>query len=109
MCCAVKNKKTERSIPMVCTLFWNVLAQTLAKEFPKVDSSLLSWEHRSEWLKKLIKENRKNIINLVEVDKFNELAKLIGSNYEGILNMRTDNLMGCCMFYDKRVLTVKHT
>jgi hypothetical protein len=40
-------------------------------------------------------------MNFVEMDKFEDFAEVLGKNYGGILNMRSDNLMGVCTFYNK--------
>ena len=64
----------------------------------------LNWEHRSQLIRIFLNDLLPDIINLEEVDKFEEIKSLLPDHYSAKLFMKQDGVMGCATFWNSKSL-----
>ena len=97
------------------TLFqWNTLHRNLSdkKGFPYADEKILLWEHRQPLIKKIIDENKGDIISLEEVGNFDKDFKeeIFGNceiKYDLIYGPKPSNFMGSILGVNKDLFSIE--
>ena len=97
------------------TLFqWNTLNRKLSdkKAFPYTEDKYLQWYHRHPLIKKIIDENKGDIICLEEVGNFDlDFQKKIfdqcSTKYDLIFELRTSKLMGNVLGVNKELFSIE--
>jgi len=93
---------------------WNTLNRQLSdkKAFPYVDDKYLEWEYRHPLIKKIIEENKSDIICLEEVGFFDEDFKqkmfdTYNTKYDLIFEARTSKFMGNILGLKKELFSIE--
>jgi len=93
---------------------WNTLNRQLSdkKAFPYVDDKYLVWEYRHPLIKKIIEENKSDIICLEEVGFFDEDFKqkmfdTYNTKYDLIFEARTSKFMGNILAVNKELFSIE--
>ena len=97
------------------TLFqWNTLNRYLSdkKSFPNVDEKLLVWEHRQPLIKKIINENKVDIISLEEIGKFEkdfkeEIFEKCEIKYDLKYGPKPNQFMGNILGVNKELFSIE--
>lgn len=97
------------------TLFqWNTLCNILAhkKSFPYVEEKFLEWKYREPLLKKIINENKADVICLEEVGNFedefkNEILDKCEIKYDLIFERRENKIMGNVIGVNKDLFEIE--
>ena len=97
------------------TLFqWNTLNRYLSdkKSFPNVDEKLLVWEHRQPIIKKIINENKVDIISLEEIGKFEkdfkeEIFEKCEIKYDLKYGPKPNQFMGNILGINKELFSIE--
>ena len=98
------------------TLFqWNTLNRYLSdkKSFPNVDEKLLVWEHRQPLIKKIIDENKVDIISLEEIGKFEkdfkeEIFEKCEIKYDLKYGPKPNQFMGNILGINKELFSIEN-
>jgi mRNA deadenylase 3'-5' endonuclease subunit Ccr4 len=89
-------------------LSFNMLANSLANNFPLVESKYLTWEHRKPMILSIIQERFPDIIVLQECDKFEEISNHLKNNYDGLFAQKQgEHLDGVAIFVRKTIKIIK--
>ena len=93
---------------------WNTLNRQLSdkKAFPYVDDKYLVWEYRHPLIKKIIEENKSDIICLEEVSFFDEdfkqkMFETYNTKYDLIFEARTSKFMGNVLGVNKELFSIE--
>ena len=93
---------------------WNTLCNILAdkKSFPYVDEKYLEWAYREPLIKKIINENKCDIICLEEVGNFedrfkNEILDKCEIKYDLIFERRVNKIMGNVIGVNKELFEIE--
>ena len=93
---------------------WNTLNKRLSdkKGFPHVQDKFLEWEYRHPLIKKIIDENKGDIICLEEVGDFEkdfkeEIFEKISIKYDVIYEARTSLFMGNVLAVNKELFSIE--
>ena len=97
------------------TLFqWNTLCSKLAdkKGFPHVEDKYLEWEYRKPLIKKIIEENKGDIISLEEVADFDkdfkeDIFEKLSSKYDLVYGPKPSNFMGNVLAINKELFSLE--
>ena len=97
------------------TLFqWNTLNRYLSdkKSFPNVNEKLLVWEHRQPLIKKIIDENKVDIISLEEIGKFEkdfkeEIFEKCEIKYDLKYGPKPNQFMGNILGINKELFSIE--
>ena len=98
------------------TLFqWNTLNRYLSdkKSFPNVDEKFLVWEHRQPLIKKIINENKVDIISLEEIGKFEkdfkeEIFEKCEIKYDLKYGPKPNQFMGNILGINKELFSIEN-
>ena len=95
-------------------LQWNSLNRYLSdkKSFPNVDEKLLVWEHRQPIIKKIINENKVDIISLEEIGKFEkdfkeEIFEKCEIKYDLKYGPKPNQFMGNILGINKELFSIE--
>ena len=93
---------------------WNTLNKVLAdkKAFPYVDEKYLGWDYRQPLIKKIIDENKGDIICLEEIGNYNsgfktEILEKLEIKYDLIFEERPSKIMGNLIGVNKELFSVE--
>ena len=97
------------------TLFqWNTLNRKLSdkKAFPKTNDKYLQWYHRHPLIKKIIDENKSDIICLEEIGNFDldfkkKIFEKCSIKYDLIFGQRASKLMGIVLGVNKDLFSIE--
>ena len=97
------------------TLFqWNTLNRKLSdkKAFPYVEDKYREWDYRQPLIKKIIEENKGDIICLEEVGNFEEdfkekIFEKISTKYDLIYGPKPSNFMGSILAVNKELFSIE--
>ena len=97
------------------TLFqWNTLNRYLSdkKSFPNVDEKFLVWEHRQPLIKKIINENKVDVISLEEIGKFEkdfkeEIFEKCEIKYDLKYGPKPNQFMGNILGINKELFSIE--
>lgn len=107
----------EEKKSIIFNLFqWNTLNRKLAdkKSFPYVEDKYLEWEYRHPLLKKIIEENKGDIICLEEVGKFEkdfkeEIFEQLTTKYYLIYGAKPSGFMGSVLAVNKELFSIENS
>ena len=105
----------EEKKSITFTLFqWNTLCSKLAdkKAFPHVEDKYLEWEYRQPLLKKIIDENKGDIISLEEVADFEkdfkeEIFEKLTTKYDLVFGPKPSKFMGSVLGINKELFSLE--
>ena len=107
----------EENISLMFNLFqWNTLNRKLSdkKSFPYVEEKYLEWEYRQPLLKKIIEENKGDIICLEEVGKFEkdfkeDIFEKLNIKYDLIFGNKARGFMGSVLGVNKEIFSIENS
>ena len=86
-------------------LHWNILADKLAKNFPKVPEEYLLWEYRFEMIKQHILQVNPDVFGLSELDLpplYADVVDAFGKlGYHNYFVAKSNKISGSAIFYKK--------